>query len=186
VSGSEGANDLWALREPEGRAWAAFLRGSVSVLAQMNEELETGAGMPLTQYDVLRQLALAPGQALRMSDLAERVMLSRPGLTGVVKRLEAQGLVVREPSPEDGRGLHAVLTPEGRRRLHEVHPTHVRSIRERFAGHFTDEELGTLAALLGRLGPRLRQPPSAGDDRPATPPPSLPLPSPGTSTSRSS
>jgi len=117
----------------------------------MSDELEAGPGMPLTQYDVLRQLALAPDRSLRMSELADRVLLSRPGLTGVVKRLEADGLVERRPCHEDGRGLNAVLTARGRRRLAEAHPTHVGSIRRRFAEHFDDEELGTLAVLLGRL-----------------------------------
>ena len=117
----------------------------------MSEDLEAGGGMPLTHYDVLRQLALAPGGSLRMSELAERVLLSRPGLTGVVTRLEAQDLVERRRCADDGRGLDAVLTAGGRRRLLAAHPAHVRSIRERFAAAYTDEELETLAALLGRL-----------------------------------
>ena len=144
--------DLGGLSEPEGRAWAAFLRGHARVIARMSDELEAGQGMPLTEYDVLRQLALAPAAGVRMSELADLVVLSRPGLTGVVKRLERQGLVERRPDPQDGRGLHAVLTAEGRRRLVAAHPTHVRSIRERFARHFTEDELRALAALLGRLG----------------------------------
>ncbi len=147
----EAQSELHGLSEPEGLAWSAFLRGHARVVASMSTDLEAGGGMPLTHYDVLRQLALAPGRGLRMSELAERVLLSRPGLTGVVKRLEADGLVERRRCAEDGRGLLAVLTPEGRRRLLAAHPTHVGSIRERFAAAYTDEELRTLAALLGRL-----------------------------------
>lgn len=143
--------DLGGLSETEGRAWSAFLRGHDRIVGQMNDDLEAGKGMPLTHYDVLRQLAMTPDRSLRMSELAERVVLSRPGLTGVVKRLEAQGLVERRRCTEDGRGLNAVLTPEGRRRLAAAHPTHVRSIRERFANAYTDQELRTLAVLLGRL-----------------------------------
>ena len=145
--------ELGGLSAGAGRAWSAFLRGHAHVVAQMSEELEAGGGMPLTHYDVLRQLALAPHSALRMSELAERVMLSRPGLTGVVKRLEAEGLVDRRPCADDGRGFDAVLTTRGRRRLLAAHPTHVRSIRKRFASHYTDEELSTLAELLDRLRP---------------------------------
>jgi DNA-binding MarR family transcriptional regulator len=107
--------------------------------------------MPLTHYDVLRQLALAPDERLRMADLAERVMLSRPGLTGVVKRLESQGLIERERAADDGRGLFAVLTAAGRNRLLAAHPTHVASIRRRFAKRYTADELRTLAELLNRL-----------------------------------
>jgi DNA-binding MarR family transcriptional regulator len=117
----------------------------------MDAELERAHGMPITTYDVLRQLALAPDGRLRMAELADRVMLSRPGLTGVVKRLEAAGHVERVPSEEDGRGLYAHITRRGVDALHAAHATHVRSIRERFAQRFTEEELQTLAALLGRL-----------------------------------
>ncbi|HXV93620.1 MAG TPA: MarR family transcriptional regulator [Pseudonocardia sp.] len=145
-------DDLGGLTESEGRAWGALLRAHARCVRQMDAELESAHGTALTTYDVLRQLALAPGARLRMAELAERVMLSRPGLTGVVKRLEAAGLLTREPVPEDGRGSAAVLTPAGRRHLAEAHPTHVRSIRERFAGRFSDDELSTLAELLGRIG----------------------------------
>jgi DNA-binding MarR family transcriptional regulator len=107
--------------------------------------------MPLTHYDVLRQLALAPDERLRMADLAERVMLSRPGLTGVVTRLEQQRLVGRRSVSDDGRGLYATLTAPGRRCLLAAHPTHVASIRRRFADRYTADELRILTHLLGRL-----------------------------------
>jgi DNA-binding MarR family transcriptional regulator len=143
--------DLGGLTRAQGLAWGTFLRAHATVVRQMSEELERGHDVPLTTYDVLRQLALAPDRRLRMAELADRVMLSRPGLTGVVKRLEADGLIAREPAPDDGRGLNAVITAQGMRRLAEIHPLHVRSIRERFADRYTDAELRTLAELLGRL-----------------------------------
>jgi DNA-binding MarR family transcriptional regulator len=145
------AAELGGLTEAQGRAWSAFLRAHARTVHDMSEDLEAGGGMPLTHYDVLRQLALAPGERLRMADLAERVMLSRPGLTGVVTRLEKQGLAERERVSDDGRGLYAVLTASGRERLLAAHPAHVASIRQRFARRYTADELRTLAALLGRL-----------------------------------
>lgn len=117
----------------------------------MNEELERAHGIPLTTYDVLRQLALAPGERLRMSELAGRVMLSRPGLTGVVNRLEANGFVRREAVEGDGRGWFAVITNGGLDVLHEAHATHVASIRRHFAGRYSEAELTTLYQLLHRL-----------------------------------
>lgn len=142
---------LGGLTEAEGRAWSALLRAHARVTRRMSDDLEAGGGMPLTHYDVLRQLALAPGRRLRMAELADRVLLSRPGLTGVVTRLEDQGLLERERAGDDGRGLYAVLTAAGRRRLLAAHPTHVDSIRRRFAGRYSAEELEVLAELLGRL-----------------------------------
>jgi DNA-binding MarR family transcriptional regulator len=145
------AAELGGLTDTQGRAWSTFLRAHARVVHDMNEDLEAGGGMPLTHYDVLRQLALAPGQRLRMADLAERVMLSRPGLTGVVTRLEKQGLIERERVSDDRRGLYAVLTAAGHNRLLAAHPTHAASIRQRFAKRYTTDELRMLAALLGRL-----------------------------------
>ncbi len=86
-----------------------------------------------------------------MAELAEHVMLSRPGLTGVVNRLEGAGLVRREPTPDDGRGFHAVITEEGLAVLERAHATHVASIKRHFAGRFEQDELRTLGELLGRL-----------------------------------
>jgi DNA-binding MarR family transcriptional regulator len=117
----------------------------------MSDELEADHQVPLTTYDLLRQLALAEDGRLRMAELAEQVMLSRPGLSGVVNRLEAAGLVRREAAAGDGRGLYAVITEEGLERLYVAHATHVASIRRHFADHFTDEELRTLHTLLSRL-----------------------------------
>jgi DNA-binding MarR family transcriptional regulator len=155
------AEFLGGLTPAEGRAWSAFLRAHAEVLGEMSADLDRGPGLALTGYDVLRQLALAPGGQLRMSELADRVLLSRPGLTGVANRLEANGLIRRKPCESDGRGMNAVLTARGRRRLLEAHPTHLRSIRERFARCFDDEELAMLAELLGRLSDRG---PTAGED----------------------
>lgn len=145
------ADELSGLTKAQGEAWSAFLRGHARTVRDMSEDLEEGGGMPLTHYDVLRQLALAPDERLRMADLADRVMLSRPGLTGVVTRLEKQGLLERERVSDDGRGLYAVLTPSGRARLLAAHPTHVASIRQRFAKRYSADELRVLADLLGRL-----------------------------------
>lgn len=117
----------------------------------MDDELEAAHGIALTTYDVLRQLALADDGRLRMSELADRVMLSRSGLTGVVSRLQTAGLVSREPCAEDGRGYYAVITPTGRRRLLEAHATHVASIRRHFADKLDEQELNSVHDLLGRL-----------------------------------
>src|SRR3712207_940878 len=92
---------LGGLSPASGAAWGTFLRAHARLTATMSDELEAAHGIPLTTYDVLRQLALAGGR-MRMAELAERVMLSRPGLTGVVSRLEAAGLVAREAADEDG------------------------------------------------------------------------------------
>lgn len=142
---------LGGLTRAEGAAWGGFLRAHAELTRVMNEELEAQHRLPLRSYDVLRQVALAPDARLRMAELARRVVLTRPGLTGVVQRLEAEGLLRRSPDPTDGRGAYACLTTEGKRRLLEAHRTHVASIRMHFARRLTNQEQDTLAAIWTKL-----------------------------------
>src|SRR5207237_2294677 len=85
--------------------WRSFLRAHAGVIRELGRELAAEAGLPLAWYDVLLQLAEAPGRRLRMAELADRVLLSRSGLTRLVDRLQAEQLVRREPSPDDARGI---------------------------------------------------------------------------------
>jgi DNA-binding MarR family transcriptional regulator len=134
-------------------AWVGFLRVHASLVRQLDSELETAHGLPLTQYEVLLHLDAAPERRLRMTELARSVLLSQSGVTRLVDRLEAQGLVIREPCPEDRRGLLARITDEGRRRLAEARPTHLAGIRRLFVEHFDDDELRRLAQAWERVRP---------------------------------
>ncbi len=131
--------------------WRTFLRTHGSVIRQLERDLLAATGMPLSWYDVLLQLAEAPQRRLRMAELADRVLLSRSGLTRLVDRLQAEGLVTREPYPGDARGLYTVLTQAGFDRLRAAAPTHLAGIQEHWLSRFTDGELHMLHDLLGRL-----------------------------------
>ena len=96
--------------------WRSFLRAHAVVLRELERELDRDAALPLAWYDVLLTLAQAPERKLRMAELADRVLLSRSGLTRLVDRLEKAGYVRREPSPDDARGTYTVLHPAGLRR----------------------------------------------------------------------
>ena len=133
-------------------AWRGFLNAHAHVIRRLEVELEAEQAMPLANYDVLVQLAEAPDHALRMSELATSVLLSRSGLTRLVDRLEREGLVERRACPDDARGTLAVLTPAGLARLREAWVTHLRGVREHMVSRFNPEELATLGELLGRLG----------------------------------
>ncbi len=121
-----------ALADPKLRAWRAFLHAHVAVMHELESQLVSRRGMTLAEYDALVQLAGAPGAHLRMGDLAERVLLSRSGLTRLVDRLAAQGLVRREHCGSDARGSYAALTREGVRQLREAMPVHMAGIAELF------------------------------------------------------
>ena len=102
-------------------------------------------GIGLTDYDALLLLAQAPGRRMRMKQIAESVLLSRSGLTGIVSDLERRGYVTRETVTDDRRGIDAVLTPAGHAALHGAHRVHLAGVRERFLRHLTDEQLRYLA-----------------------------------------
>jgi len=133
--------------------WRTFLRAHAGALRELERELMAETGTPLGWYDVLLQLAEAPGRRLRMAELADKVLLSRSGLTRVIDRLQTDGLVRREPSPGDARGTFTVLTAEGMARLRAAAPTHLAGIRKHWLAHFSDDELRELGRLLNRVAP---------------------------------
>lgn len=136
---------LERLTEIEGAAWGGFLRMHDRLTRRLDAELRERHGLPLSWYDALWQLSNSPGRQLRMTDLAERVLLTQSGLTRLVARLEDEGLVRRGPDPEDGRVTLVHLTPGGQERLAEAHRTHVAGIRRYFTEPLGDERLETLA-----------------------------------------
>ncbi|MBV9920653.1 MAG: winged helix-turn-helix transcriptional regulator [Pseudonocardia sp.] len=133
------------------RVWRMFLATHTEVLRRLERDLSRQADIPLSWYDVLLQLAEADGRRLRMAELAERVLLSRSGLTRLVDRISAAGLVERKPFPGDARGTYCVLTAAGLNRLRAAAPIHLGGVQRYWLSHFTDEELRALDRLLDRL-----------------------------------
>ncbi|HZZ98155.1 MAG TPA: MarR family winged helix-turn-helix transcriptional regulator [Jatrophihabitantaceae bacterium] len=132
-------------------AWRSFLRAHATVIRDLERDLDNDAAMPLAWYDVLLTLAQAPERKLRMAQLADRVLLSRSGLTRLVDRLEREELVRRERSSDDARGTYTVLTSAGLRRLKAAVPAHLASVQRHWLAHFDDAELRTLAQLMARI-----------------------------------
>jgi DNA-binding MarR family transcriptional regulator len=138
----------WRELTPEQRAaWSGFLRGHAQIVRALDTELEREHGLPLTSYDVLVQLSLAPDRRLRMFELADAIVLSRSGLTRLVDRLERDGLVEREPDELDRRQIYARLTDRGFEVLADATPTHIAGIKERFFERLSDEQTKQLAAI---------------------------------------
>jgi DNA-binding MarR family transcriptional regulator len=142
---------LSGLSPAELSTWRTFLRAHAQVIRRLEHDLVAEHDLPLASYDVLVQLSEAPDRSLRMTELAERVLLSRSGLTRLVDRLEREGLVARQACKSDARGTLAVLTDGGRDRLREAWPTHLQGVVDRFVGRLSADELQTLGTLLGRL-----------------------------------
>ena len=149
-----------ALTAPEQAAWRSFLRAHATVVRRLEAELVAEHELPLASYDVLVQLSEAPERRLRMTELADRVLLSRSGLTRLVDRLARDGLVHRQACPDDARGTLAVLTDAGLDRLRTAWPTHLRGVAAHL-GRLSPAEVEQLTVLMAKLVPE----PSAGDGR---------------------
>lgn len=131
--------------------WRTFIRVHAQVLRRLEADLVERHGLPLAWYDVLVRLLEADERRLRMTELADRVMLSPSGLTRLVDRMVDEGLVRREQAERDGRGFYAVLTDAGYERLREATGTHLRGVREYVIGRFEPDELAQMSALLRRI-----------------------------------
>jgi len=142
-----------ALSERELAAWRGLLRAHASLIRELDAELEAEHGLPLTSYEVLLHLADAPEGRMRMSELADSVLLSRSGLTRLADRLEREGLIERQNCPDDARGAFAVITPGGRARRRAAAVTHLAGVRERFLDHFSSDEQKLLGGLWERVLP---------------------------------
>src|SRR3954465_15896254 len=136
-------------------AWRGFLRTQSTLLRELDDELTREHGLPLSSYDVLVQLDEAEDGRLRMSHLADAVLLSRSGLTRLVTRLVEHGLIERDECKNDARGAFAAITELGRERLNEARGTHRAGIRARFLGRLGEREQRQLAKAWGLvLDPR--------------------------------
>ena len=139
-------------------AWSGFLMSHARIVRALDTELEQEHGLPLSSYDVLIQLSLAPDRRLRMFELADAIVLSRSGLTRLVDRLERAGLVERERGEVDPRQMYACLTDRGVEALAEATPTHLAGIKERFLERLSKEQTEQLAAIWRAvLGPEVEQ-----------------------------
>ena len=131
-------------------AWKSFLKAHATVVRLLEQEMEEEQGLSLTWYDGLVQLEHQGGR-LRMCDLADSVLLSRSNITRLVDRMAGAGLIRREPSPEDRRGMYASITQEGREALRRAWPGHWRSIVNHFIQHLNHQDIKGLYTALSKV-----------------------------------
>jgi len=137
--------------EPGIGAWRAFLQAHARITRRLDEELQAAHGLSLAEYDALLQIAHAPGHRVRMNVLANRVLLSRSGITRLVDRLESDGSVERVACSTDARGQEAVLTKAGLERLRSAGGTHLEGVRRYFFERLDADDLASIEGSLGRL-----------------------------------
>ncbi|UCI23194.1 MarR family winged helix-turn-helix transcriptional regulator [Mesorhizobium sp. B2-8-5] len=138
-------------------AWARLMRVSRQLVERTEGALKAGGLPPLAWYDVLHELAEAGEGGLRPFELIDRVLLAQYGVSRLLSRLEADGLVEKLPVSDDGRGQTVRITPSGRDMRRRIWTVYGASIAELMGDRLSIKELEMLAGLLGRL----RDPPVA-------------------------
>ncbi|GAB3141316.1 MarR family transcriptional regulator [Micromonospora sonneratiae] len=154
--------------------WRAYIESSQRLLTQLEEELRAVSELSFADYHVLVRLSEAPGQRLRMGELAGRLIFSPSRLTYQISSMERRGLVARQACPQDRRGSEAVLTAAGLLALREAAPHHLASVRRHLMDDLDDGEVACLTRVFERLGERLN---AVGTTAPASPTPSATEPS---------
>ncbi|BAU15409.1 putative transcriptional regulator [Leptolyngbya sp. NIES-3755] len=131
--------------------WRLFLTVHAKLLDRIEAKFAEAELPPLEWYDVLLTLKEAPDQQLRLSDLADKVLLSRSNLTRLTDRLEAAGLLQRKRCPDDRRGAYAVLTDAGVAMQERMWKVYAASIVEYFGRHLSTEEAQLMQQTFTRM-----------------------------------
>jgi DNA-binding MarR family transcriptional regulator len=140
------------LTDAEFRAWHGALQFTNRAMRALDAALSEAHDISITEFDVLITLFNAPEDRLRMTELAERVVLTPSGLTHLVTRLERKGFLRRVVDPDDRRSFFAELTRAGQRRLRDSRATHNEVIRTRLTRRLTAKQLATLGSLFDAIG----------------------------------
>ena len=132
-------------------ALRTLLRARTTLVERLEVALRADDLPPLAWYDVLCALDEAPGDGLRPRDLGYAVAHTPSGLTRLLDRITAAGLVERKSCPTDRRGYVVLLTPSGRETLDLMRPVYLRELEAGFASLLTDDEARELIAVLERV-----------------------------------
>jgi DNA-binding MarR family transcriptional regulator len=137
--------------DPRITAFGLLHEAHRAVMGAVSTDLARFTDVPTAEFEVLIRLSRSPGERLRLTELARQVRLSTSGLSRLVDRVEAAGLVRREACPSDRRGAFAVLTEKGEAVLTEALPPHLESLGRHVVAPLGQEDLATLEGLLRRL-----------------------------------
>ena len=145
------------LDDPRIEAYGMLIEAHNELHNALQRNLDVEAGVPLGWLSVLIRLARSPDSRLRMTVLARDMTRSSSGLTRLIDRMEAEGVVQREACPEDRRGMLAVLTDQGRSLLASTAPCHVADLERLLGGALDEAELHELTGLLRRVRDHVRR-----------------------------
>ena len=149
-----GSEIAWLTKEQQ-QAWRAYIMGTELLLHELDRELREEHEISFSEYEILVRLAESSGGRMRMAILADSMCHSRSRVTHTVARMERADLVRREASDNDGRGVEAVMTEAGRRRLDEAAPTHVRGVRSHLIDLATPDEFDVMGRIFDKVSDEL-------------------------------
>ena len=135
--------------------WLSVVRLMTWLPWSIDQQLRRDSDLGMVEYQVLARLSESPGRTMRMSSLAELTNASLSRLSHLFKRLEARGLVRREPDPADGRFTNGILTEEGFQVLAEAAPGHVAHVRSLVIDTLSSEQLRRLGRAADRIMSRI-------------------------------
>jgi DNA-binding MarR family transcriptional regulator len=136
---------------PALQAWARLMRAQATTKRELVAALQEQHDLSMSGYEALYVLSRAEGRRLKRVDLAERLVLTPSGVTRLLEGLEAAGLVEKVACETDLRVSYAQLTDAGFEKLEQASCGHTGSIRSLFEEHLDEDEIATLAELLGKL-----------------------------------
>ncbi len=139
------------LDKDELATWRAFLRAHAVVTRYLERRLAAGGSLTLSELDVLIQLSAAGARGVRLTDLADRVLITKSGITRLVDRLAGDGLIGRRPCADDRRVQHVSLTEPGRRALRRNIGVHLRDVAAVFSDQVGVAERPLLRSILERI-----------------------------------
>jgi MarR family 2-MHQ and catechol resistance regulon transcriptional repressor len=132
-------------------AFGHLIGAHATLTRRLSAKLESEHGLTMSEYEVLLLLSREEEHSMRRVDLSREVRLSPSGITRMLDRLEATGLVEKGSCSKDARVTYAVLTDAGMEKLRECAPNHMGEIERLIGERLSDDEIESLGRLLGRL-----------------------------------
>lgn len=156
IIGGRTASDMPGLDIAERRSWQNFLDSALRLYATLNRALVEEHQLTLNDVRLLDMLDKSPTGSVRMGDLAEHLLSLPSRVTRQIRRLEAQGLVRRAASPDDGRGVLAVITDEGREVVRRAMVTYADQVRRHFLGRLSRAQIAAMGENCRRVSEGMR------------------------------
>lgn len=138
------------LNAREDRAWAAFIHAHQQIEVHLSRRLQE-SGLSGADYEVLAVLSNLDGDRMPAHALCSALNWEKSRLSHHLRRMQKDGLVSREPNPDDARSTMVSLLPAGLSAIEKAAPRHVEDVRRNFVSLFTPAELDLIATLNERI-----------------------------------